>query len=123
MKGFLEFLALFSLGRLFDLAKSIVKNYVVRLYANIIDALRNVYLGILAIIGCLILLFGGFFLLHVTLYLYLPWEESEKITLFFVLGLIYTILPLAVLVLSGSRSLWMKASGAKKLLDDTTKKD
>lgn len=122
MKGILEFLAMFSLGRVFDLVRSLIKNYLASIYVDVVDGLRSVYLVLVFTIVALLLFFCGFLLLHIALFLYLPWSLADKIFLVTILGLFYLSLPIVVLSILQSRKRWMKASGAKKILDDITDK-
>src|SRR5580698_8795294 len=91
MKFLLEFFMLSSFGRMFELMGQIIKSYCARFYTSFIDSVRNIYVAILLTIACLLLLLMGFLLLHVALFLYLPWEMSDKILLIFVLGMVYLL--------------------------------
>ena len=121
MKGFFEFIALFSLRRVYTLICSLVKGYLVTVYIEIVDVLRSIYFLLIAIIATVVLLFAGISLLHVALFLYLPWQLSEKIILLFVLGLVYVSISMAALAFLQSKKRWLSASGAKKFFDDTNK--
>lgn len=118
MKSLFEFLALFSIGRVFDLVCSIIKGYFVRLYMNLIDHMRSVYFMMVMTVASLLLLISGFLLLHIALFLYLPWDITDKALLIFILGLAYTTVPIFVIGYYRSRGHWLKISGAKSVLDN-----
>lgn len=122
MKGIFEFLAMFSLGKLFDLVRDIFKSGVAKIYVDIVEGLRNVYFLLIASIAIVLLVFTGFLMLHAALFLYLPWELCDKLFLMLALGLSYILVPLIAFAVLQSRSRWLKSSGAQKFIDDIVNK-
>lgn len=118
----LEFLAMLSIGKIFDAVWTIAKSYFITFYIGVVDFARSIYFTLVLTIACLMLLLSGFIMLHVALFLYLPWTLSSKIIGITVLGSIYVIAPLMLLMWIQSRDRWLKMTGAKKMLDDATKK-
>lgn len=118
MKGILEFFAMFSLGRIFSLLSQICKAYLLRFYVGIVDGIRAVYFILVATILCLLVFFCGFLMLHVALFLYLPWTLSEKIALMTALGVLYTIAPLVLMGFLQSRTRFQRAARVHTLFDN-----
>ncbi len=122
MKGFFEFITLFGVGRLFTLARNILKDYLITFYIDVVDGLRGVYFLLALTIAAIVLFFGGFFLLHVAMFVYLPWSDTAKMVLMLVLGSVYMLGSVTFLVCLQSRKRWIERSGAEKLLDDALDK-
>jgi hypothetical protein len=122
MKGFIEFIAMFSLGRVIDVLRAIIKNHCLRLYVNLVDSVRSIYFTLIIAIASLLLLLTGFIMLHAALFLFLPWTMSSKIILLLILGSIYFLGPLVLLIFLQSRGRWLKISGVKKIVDDVCDK-
>lgn len=122
MKGFIEFLAMFGVSRAFNLAIDLLKGIFLKRYISCVEFLRSIYFAMAMIFAFLILLMCGFILLHIALFLILPWSMENKIILLFSLGAAYCIASLVAIFILQSRARWLKISGAKKMIDDLTKK-
>jgi hypothetical protein len=122
MKAIFELFTVFSLGRIFDLLRSLAKSYLTRSYIALIDTVRGIYLIALLAMACFFLLLSGFIMLHVAIFLYLPWAMSDKLLLLLILSITYILLPLILLLVCTSRKSWLKASGAQKLIDELSEK-
>ena len=79
-------------------------------YVKTVKGTRKAFIGLLAFFLVLMLLGGGFALLHVGLYLLLP--EPANVIVMLALGAVYVIVGLLVLAKACSESLWLDASGA-----------
>jgi hypothetical protein len=121
MKAIWEFFAMLTFGRVYGLVAAVVKSYFLRLYIGTIEIMRDMYFAFIFTITCLLLILSGFILLHVALFLSLPWELKNKIILMFVLGFLYLIIPLLIMAKLVSKETWFKITGAKKLFDDIEK--
>src|SRR5579871_5240121 len=107
MKHLLELLVTLGLDRLFAVVRDIVKRRVARLYINVVYQLRNIYFIFALTTLCLLLFVVGFLLLHLALFLYLPWDFEDRVLLIFILGLIYSMTPLALMIYLHSRRRWL----------------
>jgi uncharacterized membrane protein required for colicin V production len=122
MKSLLELLAMFSLDRIFGLMFDLLKGYVIKVYLQTIDGIRGVFFTLVLALFCLLILLSGFLMLHVALFLSLPWELSNKLILLAILGAIYLIAPILAIKNLLSKERLLKISGAKKAIDDLSSK-
>lgn len=122
MKSLLELLAMFSLDRIFGLVFDLLKGYVIKVYLQTIDGIRGVFFTLVLALFCLLILLSGFLMLHVALFLSLPWELSNKLILLAILGAIYLIAPILAIKNLLSKERLLKISGAKKAIDDLSSK-
>lgn len=83
------------------------------LYLKGIKGARLAFLGVIALTMLMMLLGGGFALLHLGLFFLLP-SPANVITML-VLGAIYTLLGIAVLAKICSEKTWMQVTGAGKM--------
>jgi hypothetical protein len=61
----------------------------------------------------------GTLLLHVCLFILLPWSANVKAAGGLLLGLVYVIIGVATLRASMAEKVWMEKSGAAKMLEET----
>lgn len=100
-------------GALIGWALGYLKLEIAAIYVNAVDCSRRIFIAALAGLCLLMLCLSGFVLLHVALFLYLPWTLEDKICLLFGLGLAYFFLPVILFVGLSMRQTWLKATGAK----------
>lgn len=123
MKGLWELLTIFSLGRLFNLCKTIAKSHFLRFYLGVVEGLRGACLSLIFTLLLVLLGFFGFILIHVGFFWFLPIETDTKIIALSVLGVIYLFIPLVGTLILHSRARWLKMTGAEKWLNDVSCKD
>ncbi len=88
-----------------------------------VKGVRAARLGIMALVGlvvCSMVLFLGLLLLHVALFICLPWEIKVKLLVMAILGLIYVIAAVVIMVALLSQKRWMRHSGATRAVDNAT---
>jgi len=76
-------------------------------------------MGLAAVLGVMLAV-AGFLLIHVGLFLYLPWSVPTKALILVVLGLIYLVVPLIFILRICSRRTWLKLSRADELTASLT---
>jgi inner membrane protein involved in colicin E2 resistance len=113
---------LLGLGRIFDELFRLIKIRFICSYVTIVDTIRSLFVASIAVIICLLLLFTGFILLHVALFLMLPWSISERALLFALLGSVYIFVPAVIVIFINRRLQWFKHFGVKELIDRLSSK-
>lgn len=113
---------LLGLRSIFDEFIKLIKIRFICSYVTIVDTIRGLFLASIVVITCLLLLFTGFILLHVALFLVLPWSISERAVLFSILGSIYILVPAITVLYINRRLQWLKHFGVKELLDRLSSK-
>jgi hypothetical protein len=116
MKFIIELLLLGGFKRVFGSLYGLAQAEFIARYAGFVDHARGVFILGLFTVFSLMLIFIGFVLVHIGLYLYLPLEASEKVMLLLALGSVYLLVPFSILMWAFSKSRWMKISGVEHLL-------
>lgn len=122
MKSILELLAMFSLDRIFGVVFDLIKGYALRLYIDAMDGVRSLVIALILALGFLLVFFCGFLMLHVALFLSLPWSMGAKLILLAILGGLYLIVPVIVICKLQSKEQWLKMTGTKKAIEDISQK-
>lgn len=117
-----EFLAMFSLDRICGLIFDLIKSYALRMYIDVMDGVRSVFSALILALGCLLIFFCGFLMLHVALFLSLPWSLEHKLILLTGLGTVYLTAPIILICRLQSKERWLEMTGVKKSVDDFQKK-
>jgi hypothetical protein len=86
------------------------------LYATGVRKARGAFIALLLAILFLLLLMSGFLLIHVALFLWLPWSLKARALALLLLGVVYFIGGLAVVVSISSERAWMRYTGVDRLL-------
>ena len=81
-------------------------------YVRGVQTARRLFLSALALVLCLLLGAVGFVLLHIGLYVLLPWPANAMVLMS--LGLIYVGIALAGLAWACSEKTWMRCSRANE---------
>lgn len=93
----------------------------VRQYVLGIQKARRAFItGLLAVL-CLLLAMSGFLVLHVGLFLWLPWSTAARAAVLVGLGLVYVGLALGVILRICSERTWMRFSRADELVRKVTR--
>jgi hypothetical protein len=104
------------LGRVLDTAMNIAKIEAAAAYVSCVAKVREAFLILLNLATMLLLALAGFVLIHVALFIWLPWSLGVKALLLLILGAAYlTIGLLTVLSISSDRT-WMKIAKVDKIL-------
>lgn len=82
------------------------------LYVQAVKAARGSVMGVIGLCVLYILLFTGFAMFHVGLFLYLPWTLADKGWLMMWLGGGYFVATLLLCGFMLSQKRWMKMTGA-----------
>ncbi len=91
--------------------------------AAYLHGVRAARLGVMALVGlvvCGMVLFLGLILIHVALFICLPWEIEVKLLVMALLGLIYIAAAVAIMVALLSEKRWMRHSGATRAVEEAT---
>jgi hypothetical protein len=65
---------------------------------------------------------AGFVLMHVALFMFLPWSPECKAAVLFILGGVYFLIALLYVLKLCSQKFWMEYSKASDLVKEVTKK-
>lgn len=89
-------------------------------YVQGVQTVRRWWIGAILLAAVLLLLAVGFVLIHVGLFLWVPWALATKAMLLCVLGLVYMGLALIILLHCCAEKTWMRGSHADQLVAKTT---
>lgn len=110
MKAIFDLIYVFFIDHLLALLKDAFRGTLYKLEIAALHRGRLLFLLFIFAIVNLLLLFFGFVLLHIALFLFLPWEPENKAFLILGLGLFYMILSITFICLSQSRRRWLQAA-------------
>jgi len=97
----------------------VLDNLKLRAAAAYVAGVRKTRQGFVALLGSLLLLLlmmSGFLLIHVALFMWLPWSVPAKALSLLVLGAIYLGGGLAVVLYISSDRTWMKFTKVNRIL-------
>lgn len=109
MKALFEFLYIFCIDHIMDMLKNIFRSSLDRLEIAVLSRVRLAFLLFIFVVSTLLLLFFGFILMHLALFLYLPWEMESKIILMVSLGFFYIVVSSVLIGLMQSKKQWLLA--------------
>lgn len=121
MKSVFDLLLFAGIERVFTLMFDLVKVEFLTFYVRVIDRGRHVFITGILIILCLMAMLSGFLVLHVALFILLPWSEATKTLLLLVLGLIYFFVPMGLVSWLSSRRRWIEILGAEEQIRSLSK--
>ena len=102
-----------AVSLLLDIAKIEIATF----YVGTVKNLRRIFvLGLCVFLGAM-LCFSGFLIIHIALFIYLPWSIPVKSLFLLGLGLVYFTVPLCLVLIFSTQRYWMKISQADKLID------
>lgn len=120
IKGLLAGIA----GKLLDdyrrLAVQLLKIEAAKCYLHGVQMARLSAIGLMRMGLVIALICVGVLLLHVGLFILLPWTAETKAVLFMLLGLAYVVVGCVALHAAMKEKTWMDKSGAAKMLKDAT---
>jgi hypothetical protein len=103
-------------GRWLDRLLGSVEMEAAALYVAGVRKARQGFIALLLAILFLLLMMIGFLLIHVALFMGLPWSLKARAILLFVLGVVYFCGALAVVITLTSERTWMKFAKVDHLL-------
>jgi len=121
MQKLIRLLFSFILNRYRETAVRMIKIKCAMFYVTVIKALRLSIVGVIVASVIFSFFTVGLLLLHGALFAVLPWTMQKKLVFFIILGLVYTLVPLILFLTITSERLWMRASGASRMVDDALK--
>lgn len=86
------------------------------LYVGGVQKAREAFIALLLAVLFLLLLMTGFLLMHVAIFLWLPWSIPARAIVLLVLGAVYFGCGLAVVLMITSERTWMKFTGVNRLV-------
>jgi hypothetical protein len=119
-KGYLAAMAVKLLDNYRHLSIQFLKIETAKSYIHGVHMARLSALGLMRLGLVIGLIFVGVLLLHVGLFILLPWSLTVKAVLGIVLGLAYVTMGVVALCLSMDEKSWMRKSGATALLEEAT---
>lgn len=88
------------------------------LYLKGLGHIRRVFIVGLFFLFAVLLCVSGFLIIHVALFMVLPWSLLVKALCLLGLGLVYLLVPLFLILRFCSQRGWMKVCQADKLIDE-----
>ena len=103
----------------------IVKIEATRRYIKVIKNLRHLFVYIIGLLLLLGIFASGFLMLHATAFLIIAILVGKKASLiiFFLLSVLYSVVPLIILTIACSEKNWLKYSECDAFLDRVLSKD
>jgi heme/copper-type cytochrome/quinol oxidase subunit 4 len=105
-----------------DSALELFKIEAVICYLNGINAARQMTMRWFFHLFCLVLMAVGLGLIPFGLCLFMPWTPQTKAILVLAFSAVYIVVPLILILTGFSQKRWMKASGAKDLMENVLKR-
>jgi hypothetical protein len=85
-----------------------------------VDGVKKARQGFIALLGTFLLallMMSGFLLIHVALFVWLPWSVPVKALILLILGVVYLGIGLAFVLKITSNRAWMEFTGVDEVLD------
>jgi hypothetical protein len=106
----------------FEDAISLVKIRAVSYYVKTVGTVRTLYISHILLYCMLLLMLAGFVLMHVGLFMALPWSPECKGVILLVLGAVYFLIAIIGVQRTCAEKNWMKFSKADELVREVTDK-
>src|SRR5512143_1949663 len=103
-------------NRLAGAALTIVKAEAAAAYVRCVVKVREVFVALVSLAAFLLLALAGFVLVHVALFVWLPWSIGVKALVLLILGAAYFGVGLAAALSINSDRAWMKLAKVDELL-------
>jgi hypothetical protein len=103
-------------GRWIDRVLDILQTEAAAAYVAGVRKTRQAFIALLGSFLLLLLMMSGFLLIHVALFIWLPWSLPLKALVLLVLGLVYLGIGLAVVLELSSDRTWMKFARVDRIL-------
>ena len=95
-------------GRWFGVVLDGLKLQAAAVYVAAVKKTRQAFIALLGSFLLLLLMMSGFLLIHIALFIWLPWSVSLKALILLILGVVYLGGGLAVVLRLSSDRAWMK---------------
>jgi hypothetical protein len=92
-------------------------------YIKSIETMRLLFLGMVGIGLCLMFLLSGIVLLHVVIFVYMPWSAETKIAIGLGCAAFYIVLAVSAFIFLSSQTKWLKIFHADKIWEYLNKID
>lgn len=102
-------------------AMSFVKIQATTYYVKAISKARMAVVGTIAFFGVMLMLLGGFLIMHIGFFTFFNWSNRAKGAVLFILGLIYFGIALGAVLYATRQRSWMKYSGASQMVQNVTR--
>jgi hypothetical protein len=119
---FKDLLFMLGLGPILALVAELLKIELTILQAKILDNLQQVFKLAILSAFCMAIFCCGFLLIHVAIFLYVPYSMATKALLMFILGAIYFFIPLICVLWLSSKNRWLKILGKNSVLNKIRQK-
>lgn len=106
----------------FEDAVALVKIRVATHYVTAVGEARRLFITYVAFRCALLLMLAGFALMHVAIFMLLPWSPECKTIALLILGCLYFFVPLLFVLRVCSQKFWMEFTKASSLVDEVTGK-
>lgn len=103
-------------GRWIDRVLDSLKTEAAAVYVAGVRKARQAFIALLGLALVLLLTLSGFVLIHVALFVWLPWSLPAKALVLLVLGVIYLASGLAVVLGLSSDRTWMRFAKVDRIL-------
>ncbi len=118
MKFLFELLLVGGFKKVLDLIIHVIKSHCLVMYIEVIERFRGFFIRGLVAFVSIMLMITGFLIIHVAIFLYLPWEIETKALILLILGMVYFIVPLSLVFWLYSKAQWMKISGVEEMIEN-----
>ena len=109
-------------GRWIDNAVESLKIEAATHYVNGVQKARQAFIALLGSFLLLLLMMCGFLLIHVALFVWLPWALPVKAIVLLALGAVYLGVGLAIVGTISSERNWVKFTNVDRIVRNLTKK-
>ena len=100
--------------------KDSIKLVAATYYVRAVREVRCAFIiGVLVTVGLLLML-AGFVLMHLAIFVFMPWSDQAKAVVLLLLGALYFIVPAMYVVKVCSEKFWMTRTRASRLVDEVT---
>jgi len=118
VKGLLAGFVVKALGNYRRLSLQLLKIEAVTCYVRGVRLARESAIGLIRMGLVVALIAFGALLLHVGLFMLLPWPVEAKAILAMILGLAYVVVGVVLIRVDMSEKMWLEQSGAAELLEE-----
>jgi hypothetical protein len=115
MRNLLLRLAKLYIEDMITLAKIKAAGY----YVKAVGEVRSLFIHAVLIKCALLLMLAGFVLMHLAIFVFIPWSPETKATVLFILGGVYFLIPSLYVLKMCSEKYWMELTRATDLVNKT----
>ena len=104
------------IGRWIDGVLGMLKTEAAAVYVAGVRKTRRAFIALLGSFLLLLLMMSGFLLIHVALFMWLPWSLPVKALTLLILGVVYLGAGLAVVIYVNSERTWMRFAKVDRII-------